>query len=60
MVQFCYKGLYLGNESVCLSCVATDDKDGHGLKRENVGPTFSSFTMPAIITKQYIIVSAPW
>ena len=43
MVQFCYKGLYLGIENVCLSCVATDGKDGHGLKRENVGPTFSSF-----------------
>ena len=34
MVQFCYKGLYLGIENVCLSFVAADDKDGHGLKRE--------------------------
>ena len=40
MVQFCYKGLYLGIENVFLSCVATDGKDEHGLKRENVGPTF--------------------
>jgi len=52
MVQFCYKGLYLGNENVCLSCVVTDGKDEHGLKRENVGPIFSSFNaMPALITK---------
>ena len=35
MVQFGYKGLYLGIENVCLSFVAADGKDGgHGLKRE--------------------------
>ena len=28
-----------------LLSVATDDKDGHGLKLEEVGPTFSSFTL---------------
>ena len=31
-----------------LSCIATDDKDGHGLKLEKVGQTFSScYAIPA-------------
>ena len=31
-----------------LSSVATDDKDGHRLKLEKIGPTFSNFNaMPA-------------
>ena len=33
-----------------LSFVAMDGNDGHGLKREKVGPTFSSFNAtPAIL-----------
>ena len=43
MARFCFSRLYLGIENVCLSCVATDGKDGHGLKLEKVGPTFSIF-----------------
>ena len=36
-----------------MSTVATDDKDGDGLKQENVGPNFSCFkAMPAETTKQ--------
>ena len=32
MVQFCYKGYFLGVESVsCHLLIATDGKDGHGL-----------------------------
>ena len=45
-----------------MSTVATDDKDGHGLKLENVGPKFSCFkAMPAETTKQlpYLFESAP-
>ena len=36
-----------------MSTVSTDDKDGDGLKHENVGPNFSCFkAMPAETTKQ--------
>ena len=42
MVQFCYLRLYLGIQFV-LSSVASDGKDGHGLKIEKVGPTFPRF-----------------
>ena len=52
MVQFCYKGLYLGIENVCLSFVAADGKDGgHGLKRE----CYARNNHP-----NNIVVSAPW
>ena len=35
-----------------VSCLATDGKDRHGLKLEDVGPTFSSINdMPVKITK---------
>ena len=43
MAQFCY---------CFLSSVATDGNDGHELKLEKVGPTFSRFNaMPAKLTK---------
>ena len=36
-----------------LSFIATDDKDGHGLKLEKVGQTFSScYAIPAKMTKK--------
>ena len=39
-----------------LSSVATDGKDGHGLKLEKVRPTFSSFNvMPAKIIKKIML-----
>ena len=39
--------------------MATDGKDGQGLKLKKVGPTFSSFNaMPAEFTKGIVIVSA--
>ena len=37
--------------------VATDGKDWHGLKLEEVGPTFSCFDMPAKITPKIIMIS---
>lgn len=43
MVQFCYLRLYLGIETVSCRSFATDGRDGHELKLENDGPTFSSF-----------------
>ena len=44
-----------------LSSVATDGKDGNGLKLEKIGPIFSSFdAMFSKITKKIIIVSSPW
>ena len=52
MARFCFSRLYLGIENVCLSCVVTDGKDGHGLKLEKAGQTFSSLNaMTAKITK---------
>ena len=39
--------------------VATDGKDEHGLKREKMEPTFSSFdVMPAKIIKKNIMIGA--
>ena len=38
MVQFCYLSLYIVIETVPCRMLQTDDKDGHGLKLENVGP----------------------
>ena len=36
-----------------LSFIATDDKDGHGLKLEKVGQTFSScYAIPAKMTEK--------
>ena len=44
-----------------LSSVATDGKDGNGLKLEKIGPIFSSFhTMSSKITNNIIMVSSPW
>ena len=45
MVQFCYfKSLYLGIETVSLiPSDVTDGKDGHGLKLQKIGSTFSKF-----------------
>ena len=44
-----------------LPSVATDGKDGNGLKLEKIGPLFSSFdAMPSNITKIIIMVSSPW
>ena len=48
MVQFCYLRLYV-YWNCFLSSVATDGMDGCGLKLEEFGPTFSSFT--AILQK---------
>ena len=43
-----------------LSSVATDGKDGNGLKLEKIGPIFSSFdVMFSNVTKKIIIVSSP-
>ena len=42
MVQFCYALLYF----------ATGGKDGHGLKLDKVGPTFSTSSTPAKINHQ--------
>ena len=42
------------NGNCFLSSVATDDKDGHGLKLEKVGPTFPSCN--AIPTKGFTSV----
>lgn len=47
MVQFCYLRLYLGIETVSCRSFATDGRDGHELKLENDGPTFSSFNADA-------------
>jgi len=42
-----------------LSSVATDGKDGNGLKLEKIGLIFSSFhTMSSTITKNIIVVSS--
>ena len=43
--QFCYfKSLYLGIETVSLiPSDVTDGKDGHGLKLQKIGSTFSKF-----------------
>ena len=47
MAQFCYRRLFLWS-------LATDDKDGHELKLEKVGPTFTSFhPMPAKTRKKH-------
>ena len=47
MVQFCYLRLYLGIETVSCRCFATDGMDGHELKLEKDGRTFSSFNANA-------------
>lgn len=47
MIQFCYLRLYLGIETVSCRCFATDGMDGHELKFEKDGPTFSSFNANA-------------
>ena len=40
--------------------VATDDKDGNGLKLEKIGPIFACFdAMPSKITEIINIVSSP-
>ena len=39
-----------------LLSVATDGKDGNGLKLENIGPIFSSF---GAMSSKIIIVSSP-
>ena len=39
--------------------MATDGKNGHGLKLEKAGPTFSSLhALPAKITKNNVVVDA--
>ena len=44
-----------------LSSVATDGKSEYGLKREKIGPTFSSFNATnAKSQKQIAMVIAPW
>ena len=53
MVQFQYLRLYLAIGSFFSSSVCTDGKDEHGLRLEKVGPTFSSLTLSAKITKRY-------
>ena len=54
MVQFCYLKLHLGIRTV--SCFATDGKHGHGLKIENVRPSWLCFNaMLAKITKICIV-----
>ena len=40
MVHFFRLRLYLGIENVSCLPVAMDCKNGHGLKREKIGPTF--------------------
>ena len=43
-----------------LSSGAKDDKDGHGLKLENVGPTFSTFNaMPVKTTNKLLWLVLP-
>ena len=43
-----------------LSSVATDDKDGNGLKLENIGPIFSSFgAISTKITKKLLWLALP-
>jgi len=43
-----------------LSSVATDGKDGNGLKLEKIGPIFSSFdAVFSNITQKIIMVSSP-
>ena len=45
MVQFCYKGYFVGIESLsCHLLIATDGKGGHGLLQENIGLTFITKT----------------
>ena len=47
MVQFCCLRLYLGIETVSCRSFTTDGRDGHELKLEKDGPTFSSFNANA-------------
>jgi len=50
MVQFCYLKLYLGIETFPRRLLLTNGNDGNEMKLENVGTTFSSFTvLPAKI-----------
>ena len=57
MRQICYLRIFLALKLV--SSVATDGKNGHGYKLENVVPSCPSFNaMPVTITKK-IVVSAP-
>ena len=43
-----------------MGAVATDGKDGNGLKLEKIGPIFSSFdAMSPKITTKIIVVSSP-
>ena len=61
MVQFCYfKSLYLGIETVFLLFPSdvTDGKDGHGLKLQKIGSTFSKFSCNASKNNQKNICSA--
>ena len=58
MVQCCFLRIYLAIETVsCCLLLLSDGKDGHGLKLEKIGSTFSlSFnTMLANITKKIIL-----
>ena len=60
MPQFCYFRLYSGIKTVSLSSIATDGRDGHGLKVVKAGNTFSSFNvLPVKSSKKVLITSAP-
>ena len=63
MVQFCYLRLYLCIQTVFCRLLLrrTGGKDGHGLKIEKAGLTFSSFNIiPSKINKNIIMrVIAP-
>ena len=49
----------LRHRNCFLSSVATDGKDGNGLKLEKIGPIFSSFdAMLSKITKKNIMASS--
>ena len=60
MVEVCYLKSTFRHRICVMSSVSTDAKDGHGLKLEKVGPTFSCFNaMPVKIIDNVIMVSSP-
>ena len=59
---YIWRGLYMERHWSCfLSSVVTDAEDGHGLKLEKIGPTFSKFkAMPAKITQNIEVIVLWW
>ena len=57
MAMFFYFILYLGIETVFCRLLLRMAFDGHGLKLQKVGPSFSNFNaLPAKITRKIIMV----